>query len=82
MIKTTILWDISSRACAFRSLFEYIQPRAQWQVSPKMVNPGLSQILSKVFLSKSMQLELKNQDCWAFTPRCSNDNTKRYSTHY
>ena len=41
---------------------EYMQPCTQWQVPRKMVNfnPGLSQILSKVFLSKSMQLELKN----------------------
>ena len=33
-------------------------------------NPGLSQILSKVFLSKNMQLELSKY-CWAFTPRYS-----------
>ena len=45
----------------------------QGPVPRKMVkfNPGLSQILSKVFLSKNMQLEL--------TKYCSNDNTKCYS---
>ena len=35
-------------------------------------NTGLSQILSKVFLSKNMQLELTKY-CPAFTPRYSND---------
>ena len=41
-------------------------------------NPGLSQILNKVFLAQNMQLEL-TKDCWAFTQRYSNDNTKCYS---
>ena len=52
-------------------------------VPQKMVkfNPGLSWILSKVFFSKNMQLELK-KDCWTFTPRYSNDNTKCYSKQY
>ena len=46
-------------------------------------NPGLSQILSKVFLSKNMQLELYTKYCWAFTPRNSNNNnTKFYSKQY
>ena len=45
------------------------------------VNPGLSQILSKVFLSKNTSLELKKY-CWAFTPGYGNDNTNRYSKQY
>ena len=52
-------------------------------VSQKMVKfkPGLSQILSKVFLSKDMQFELTKY-CSVFTPIYSNDNTKCYSTQY
>ena len=41
--------------------------------------PGLSQILSKVFLSKNMQFELSKY-CSAFTPTYSDDNTKCYFT--
>ena len=48
-------------------------------------NPGLSQILNKVFSSKNMQLKL-TEDCWAFTPRHSNDtiqyNTRIFSEVY
>ena len=56
--------------------------RIKVQVGPvpqKMVKfkPGLSQILSKVFLSKNMQFELSKY-CSAFTPRY----TKCYSTQY
>ena len=40
-------------------------------------NPGLSQILSKVFLSKNMQLELTKY-CGVFTSRFSDDNTECY----
>ena len=52
-------------------------------VPRKMVkfNPGLSQVLSKVFSSKKVQLELTKY-CCAFTPRCSNDNTKCYCKQY
>ena len=42
------------------------------------VNPGLSQISSKVFLSKNIKLEL-TKFCIPFTPRYSDDNTKCYS---
>ena len=45
------------------------------------VGPGLSQILSKVFLSWNMQLKLTKY-CWTFTLRYSNDNTKYYSKQY
>ena len=60
--------------------------RIKVQVGPvpqKMVKfkPGLSQILSKVYLSKNMQFELSKY-CSAFTPRYRNDNTKCYSTQY
>ena len=44
-------------------------------------NPGLSQILSKVFLSKNTQLELTTY-CLAFTQRYGNDNTKCYFKQY
>ena len=44
-------------------------------------NPGLSQILNNVFLSKNLQLEL-TKNCWAFTLRYNNDNTKCYSKQY
>ena len=45
----------------------------------QIFNPGLNQILSKVFLqSQIMQLELRKY-CRAFTPRYSNDNRKCYS---
>ena len=40
---------------------------------------GLSQILSKVFLSKDMQLELTKY-YWAFTLRYGNDDTKLSNT--
>ena len=41
-------------------------------------NPGLSQILSKVFLSKNMSLELTT-NCCVFASRLSDDNTECYS---
>ena len=46
----------------------------------KMVkfNPGLSQILSKVFLSKNMSLEVKKY-CGVFISIFSDDNTECYS---
>ena len=44
-------------------------------------NPGLSQILSKVFLSKNMQLELTTYSL-AFTLRYGNDITKCYLKQY
>ena len=40
-------------------------------------NPGLSQISSKVFLSKNKLLELTKYFC-SFTSRFSDDNTKCY----
>ena len=43
-------------------------------------NPGLSQILNKVFFSQNMQLELTKY-CLAFTARYNN-NTKCYSKQY
>ena len=36
-------------------------------------NPGLSQILNKIFLSKNMLLEITKSFC-VFTPRFSDDN--------
>ena len=42
------------------------------------LNPGLSQILSKVFLSKNMSLELTKYFC-VFTPRFSDDSIEFYS---
>ena len=54
--------------------------KAQGPVPRKFI-AGLSQILSKVFSSKNMQLELTKY-CRAFTPRYSNDNTKCYSKQY
>ena len=50
------------------------------RVPRKMVkfNPGLSQILSKVFLSKNTWLELTKYRC-AFTSQKRNENTKCYS---
>ena len=52
----------------------------QCPVPLKMVkfNPGLSQILSKVFLSKNMLLELTKYFC-VFTPRFSDDSIEFYS---
>ena len=52
----------------------------QGPVPLKMVkfNPGLSQILSKVFLSKNMLLELTKYFC-VFTPRFSDDSIAFYS---
>jgi len=41
-------------------------------------NPGLSQILRKIFLSKNMQLE-RTKYCRAYSPRYRNDNAKCYS---
>ena len=41
-------------------------------------NPGLSQILSNVFLSKNMSLELTKYYL-AFTPRLNDDNIEYYS---
>ena len=55
----------------------------QGPVPRKMIkfNPGLRQILSKVFLSKNMQFEFAKY-CWAINPRNSNDNTKYNSKQY
>ena len=44
-------------------------------------NPRLTQILSKVSLSKNMQLKLTTYCNWAFSLRYSYDNTKCYSMH-
>ena len=41
-------------------------------------NPGLSQILSNVFLSKNMSLELTKYYL-DFTPRLNDDNIEYYS---
>ena len=64
---------------------QYIQLICEFEPIPgpvprKMVNfnPGLSQILSKVFLSKSMSLELTKY-CFIFTPKLSDDNIEYYS---
>lgn len=56
----------------------------QGMVPRKMVknNPGLRQILSKVFLSMNMQLLELTKDSWAFTPRYGYDCTKCYSKQY
>ena len=50
-------------------------------VPRKMVkfNPGLFQILSKVFLSKNMLFELTKYFC-VFTPRFSDDNIEFHSS--
>ena len=51
-------------------------------VPRKMVkfDPGLSQILSKVFLSKNMSLELTKYFCvFYFTLKFSDDNTQCFS---
>lgn len=52
----------------------------QGPVPLKMVkfNQGLSQILSNVFLSKNMSLELTKYYL-AFTPRLNDDNIEYYS---
>ena len=52
----------------------------QGLVPQKMVkfNPGLSQMLSNVFLSKNMSLELTKY-CLAFTLRLNDDNIEYYS---
>ena len=57
--------------------------KEQGWVPRKMVkfNPGLRKILNNVLLSKNLQLEL-TKNCWAFTLRYNNDNTKCYSKQY
>ena len=49
-------------------------------VPRKMVklNRGLSQILSKIFLTKNMSLELTKY-CFLFTTRLNDDNIEYYS---
>ena len=42
---------------------------------------SLTQDYAKIFLSYNMQLEL-TKDCWTFTPRYSDNNTKTYSKQY
>ena len=42
------------------------------------LNPGLSQILSKIFLTKNMSLELTKY-CFLFTTRLNDDNIECYS---
>ena len=42
------------------------------------LNPGLSQILSKIFLTKNMSLELTKY-CFLFTTRLNDDNIEYYS---
>ena len=63
----------------------YIRAAHTWQPElgpvPRTMakfNPGLSQILSTVFLSKNMLLELTKYFC-VFTPRFSDDNIEFYS---
>ena len=62
--------------------YEWFSPKALGPVPWKMVqfNPGLSQILSKVFLRKNMSLELTNQLCLSM--RFSDDNTKSFSKQW
>ena len=62
--------------------YEWFSPKALGPVPWKMVqfNPGLSQILSKVFLPKNMSLELTNQLCLSM--RFSDDNTKSFSKQW
>ena len=62
--------------------YEWFSPKALGPVPWKMVqfNPGLSQILSKVFLSKNMLLEL-TKCCCVLTSKKRNDSTKSYSKH-
>ena len=65
---------------------QYIQLVCEFEPIPrgpsprKMVkfNPGLSQILRKVFLCKNMSLELTKY-CFVFAARLNDDNTKCYS---
>ena len=55
-----------------------------WGPVPRKVvkfNPELNWILSKVFLSKDMQLE-RTTYYWAFTLRYGNGNTKCYLKQY
>ena len=54
-------------------------PKALGPVPRKMLqfNPGISQILSKVFLSENMSLELTNQFC--LSTRFSDENTECFS---
>ena len=70
----------SGRSLPVKKIVEHPWARfiERWLI---IYNPGLSQIWSKVFLSKNMQLELTKY-CRAFTPRYSNDNTKCYSKQY
>ena len=59
--------------------FGFFSPKALGLVPRKMVqfNPGLSQILSKVFLSENMSPELTNQLC--LSTRFSGDHTECFS---
>ena len=58
----------------------YDAPLVLGPVPRKVVkfNPGLSQTLSKVFLSKNMLLDLTKYFC-IFTSRFSDDNIEFYS---
>ena len=69
---------LSCNFCQHDNFYNLLGP-----VPQKMVkfNPGLSQISSKVFLSKNMKLEL-TKHCLAFTPRYTDDNTKCYSKKF
>ena len=55
----------------------------QGPVPRKMVkfNPGLSLVLSEVFLLRICNLSYK-QSCCAFTPRYHDDNKKGFSTQH
>ena len=57
------------------------EERPHWAATQPKFNPGLSQILSKIFLSTNMQLNLTKY-CWAFASRYNNENTKCYSKQY
>ena len=59
--------------------YSVLQGLVPWKVVK--FNLRLSQILSKVVLSKDMQLELTTY-YWAFNLRYDNDNTKCYFKQY
>ena len=79
-MKTEMLLSFQIFALTLGYLNPALNNSAQRPVPREMVNfnPGLSQTLSKVFLSENMQLELTKY-CSTFTPKYSNDDTKCYS---
>ena len=71
--KLDVITQYIQLVCEFEPI-----PRGPFPLKMVKFNPGLTQILRKVFLSESMSLELTKY-CFIFTPKLNDDNIECYS---